>query len=131
ERGKGHVDVHCRPLPAGASIARPRERYFWTKQTSRFLVLLNIGLFALAVYATFLFILPRQWAQNENTDYSLIYEPVARNIAQGKGCINSDGSFATRYPPGYSLILAGLFTAAGDNKSLEALFLRSMTGFVV
>ena len=118
-------------LTISSSLPLHRERSCSTEQRARFLALLGIGLFALTVYVAFLLILPRRWARNESTDYTLIYEPVARNIAQGRGCINSDGSLATRYPPGYSLILAALFKVAGDNKSLEASLSLVLTGFVV
>jgi 4-amino-4-deoxy-L-arabinose transferase-like glycosyltransferase len=37
------------------------------------------------------------------------YEPVARNILAGHGVITSNGTPALRYPPGYPLLLAGIF----------------------
>ena len=37
------------------------------------------------------------------------YEPVARNILAGRGLVTPDGGPALRYPPGYPLLLAGIF----------------------
>ena len=53
--------------------------------------------------------LPTHFQINENSDYIGSYKPVAVNILNGNGIVNDDGSLATSYPPGYSLILATLF----------------------
>ncbi len=42
-------------------------------------------------------------------DYSAFYEPVARTILATGRPLHVDGLAATRYPPGYPFILAGLF----------------------
>ena len=72
--------------------------------------LLVIGLFVVAmlVSAVFWVVLPAEYRENQSTDYSLAYEPVARNIAAGRG-ITLEGEIATRYPPGFSILLAGVF----------------------
>lgn len=66
----------------------------------------------LVVSAAFWAILPGEFRENQSTDYLTAYEPVARAIAAGKG-ITLDGEIATRYPPGFSILLAGAFRA-GD-----------------
>ncbi len=72
--------------------------------------LLILGLFivAMLVSATFWAVLPAEYRENQSTDYSLAYEPVARNIAAGRG-ITLEGEIATRYPPGFAILLAGFF----------------------
>ncbi len=79
-------------------MTRPRES------------LLVIGLFVVAmlVSAVFWAVLPAEYRQNQSTDYALAYEPVARNIAAGRG-ITLEGEIATRYPPGFAVLLAGVF----------------------
>jgi F0F1-type ATP synthase membrane subunit c/vacuolar-type H+-ATPase subunit K len=67
--------------------------------------------FITSALVTFLFwlILPATFQINENSDYTLLYEPGARNILEGHGFRNIDGTPIIRRPPGYPLILAGLF----------------------
>lgn len=71
--------------------------------------------FSLAVLVTTLFwaVLPAEFRENESTDYTLVYEPVARNILAGRGIVDDEGELATRYPPGFSILLAGVFGLAG------------------
>src|SRR5690348_2988377 len=47
--------------------------------------------------------------QNVSGDYTLIYEPVARNLLEGRGFMLRDGTPVISRPPGYPLVLAGLF----------------------
>lgn len=72
--------------------------------------LLVIGLFLAAMLVAYVFwsVLPAEYRQNQSTDYTTFYEPVARAIAAGQG-ITLDGQIGTRYPPGFSLFLAGVF----------------------
>ena len=67
-----------------------------------------------SVLVTILFwiALPASAQMNENSDYIDFYEPVARNILKGTGIKDSNGAPATRYPPGYPLLLAGVFKLA-------------------
>jgi 4-amino-4-deoxy-L-arabinose transferase-like glycosyltransferase len=69
--------------------------------------------FSVSVLVTILFwtALPASFQTNENSDYVDFYEPVARNILKGAG-ISRGGAPATQYPPGYPLLLAGLFRVA-------------------
>ena len=46
------------------------------------------------------------------TDYLVYYEPVARNILNGLGFVRLDGAFAINNPPGYPILLAGVFALA-------------------
>lgn len=68
------------------------------------------GLFFLAmvISAVFWSLLPGEFRGNQSTDYLNHYEPVARSIAAGRG-ITLDGVIATRYPPGFSVLLAIVF----------------------
>jgi 4-amino-4-deoxy-L-arabinose transferase-like glycosyltransferase len=68
-----------------------------------------LALASMAVTAALLLALPRGYHVNESSDYLAFYEPVARNVLSGDGLVTPDGSPATRYPPGYPLILASLF----------------------
>ncbi len=45
-------------------------------------------------------------------DYQAFYRPVAVNLLDGYGLVDSRGKPALRYPPGYPLILAGVFKVA-------------------
>lgn len=47
-----------------------------------------------------------------STDYARYYAPRAREILAGSALLNDDGLVYARYPPGYPLILAGVFTLA-------------------
>jgi 4-amino-4-deoxy-L-arabinose transferase-like glycosyltransferase len=77
------------------------------------------GLFvaALIVSAVFWSLLPAEYRENQSSDYTNAYEPVARAIAAGQG-ITLDGELATRYPPGFSLLLA-LTLRIGNNLGLN------------
>jgi hypothetical protein len=46
------------------------------------------------------------------TDYVEFYEPVARRLIAGYGLAREDGRPAIAYPPGFPVILAGLFGGA-------------------
>ncbi len=77
------------------------------------------GAFALPVFVAaalictlFLGLLPAHLAVNDNGDYIAFYEPVARNILSGRGPVSDSGRPAIRYPPGFPVILAGLFATA-------------------
>jgi 4-amino-4-deoxy-L-arabinose transferase-like glycosyltransferase len=63
-----------------------------------------------AVLVTFVFqlTLPSAWRANESADYRAFYEPVARNILAGEGFALGDEP-ETMYPPGYPVVLAGVF----------------------
>src|SRR6266478_1864251 len=60
---------------------------------------------------TFIFgkLLPARFSANETSDYSSAYEPTARSLLAGRGISRTDENPMTAYPPGYPLLLAGIF----------------------
>lgn len=72
---------------------------------------LPLVVFTMSILTTWVFlaILPERFGRNDSSDYAAQYEPVARSILAGRGIVLSNGEFATTYPPGYSVILAGVF----------------------
>lgn len=77
-------------------------------------LLIVLALFVGAAVVAFVFwsVLPSEYRENQSTDYLLAYEPVSRSILAGQG-ITLDGEIAVRYPPGFSVLLAGVFGTAG------------------
>ncbi len=69
-----------------------------------------VAIFFVSIIFTLSFwvILPSQFQRNESSDFVHIYEPVARNILSGGGIVDGNGNIATRTPPGYPIILAGI-----------------------
>ncbi len=74
------------------------------------------GLFLAAMVVSLVFwsVLPAGYRENQSTDYQFFYEPVARSIASGRG-ISLEGELATRYPPGFPVLLAGVFRLADSS----------------
>lgn len=66
-------------------------------------------LFAMAILVAggFWAVLPASYRQNQSTDFTASYEPVARSILAGRGITDEEGVLATRYPPGFAVVLAG------------------------
>lgn len=89
-------------LPLTRIDRRGRRRDLW----------LAIGVFVAALVVSWIFwsLLPGDYQENQSSDYTGFYEPVARNIVNGLG-ITVDGEVATRYPPGFPIIVAGAFAA--------------------
>jgi 4-amino-4-deoxy-L-arabinose transferase-like glycosyltransferase len=81
-----------------------------TRKSNKHESIVVIGLFilSLVVSAVFWSLLPAGFRDNQSTDYQNHYEPVARAVLAGQG-ITLEGEIATRYPPGFSLLLAGAF----------------------
>jgi len=92
---------------------------------SRRWLLAFIVLASLLVHAVFLAVLPSRWAENENFDYRVIYEPAARSLLDGTGLVGPDGRFLVHYPPGYPLVLAGVFGLAGITGLSDSTALRA------
>lgn len=65
---------------------------------------------ATAIVTAFLVALPRELKENQSSDYVAYYEPVAENLANGRGLMGSDGQPAILTPPLYPLLLSGLFS---------------------
>ena len=75
------------------------------------LLLLFFGQVLLLV--AFRAVLPADVAANEGSDYAAFYRPVAEQIAEGHGVVfGDDETPATRYPPGYPVLLGATFEAA-------------------
>lgn len=72
------------------------------------------GVFLLALVAAGLFqrMLPPSLKVWDNLDYLYSYAPVADNLLSGRGFTYPEEGFDAAYPPGYPLILAGLFQLA-------------------
>jgi 4-amino-4-deoxy-L-arabinose transferase-like glycosyltransferase len=79
------------------------------------------------VIVVFWRILPASLQINENSDYKSFYEPVARRVLQGTGLTHADGTPATRYPPGYPILLAGAFKVAALSGLSEERALAAFT----
>jgi hypothetical protein len=67
---------------------------------------------SIAMAISFMAILPGRFQSNENSDYRIEFEPVARNVMAGRGISDAKGRVAVRHPPGYPVTLAGLFGLA-------------------
>ncbi len=64
---------------------------------------------AVVLAVLFAAVLPDTIQIDESSDYVAFYEPVARSIAAGRGLVLPDGSPATECPPGFPLLLAGVY----------------------
>lgn len=71
-----------------------------------------VTLCSLVVVLVFWRIIPSGAQVNEGSDYLYFYEPVAKNLAAGKGLVTNAGAPAIHYPPGYPLLLAATFKLA-------------------
>lgn len=90
------------------------------------LVAVSVFAFTLLVSIVFWSLLPAAYQENQSTDYTLFYEPVARNIVAGQGVV-LDGEIATRYPPGFPLAVAaalGLGDALGVGNETALVWFR-------
>lgn len=80
--------------------------------TPRLLPPLLAGLLAAGTAVAFFGLAPESVRRARATDYTLAYRPVAETVVGGGGLMTPDGVPATKYPPGYSLLLAGTYWAA-------------------
>ncbi len=87
------------------------KHYSSSSSSPRSFVLL-VAFCSLAALLTFWRFVPAGPAANENSDYLNYYEPVAQNLAAGKGLVTNSGLPGTHYPPGYPLLLATAFKLA-------------------
>lgn len=87
------------------------------------------GIF-LATSATMLLFwmtVPGGWSEEGASDYQSSYAPTARHFLAGHGWINAKGKPAVRYPPGFPLLLAGLFQMTRWTGTSERLWLQMFT----
>ncbi|MCB1017172.1 MAG: glycosyltransferase family 39 protein [Acidimicrobiales bacterium] len=80
------------------------------RHLGRDLLLLLLG--QVVVLGAFRMALPADLAANEGSDYLAFYRPVAGQLADGDGLVTEEGEAATRYPPGYPVVLAATFVVA-------------------
>lgn len=82
----------------------------------------ELAVFGASVITTLLFwvALPASSQTNENSDYLNFYEPIARAIAEGQGPRHANGTPAVRYPPGFPVLLAGIFKVSSFLNVSEA-----------
>ena len=76
--------------------------------------------------------LPYRLRENYDGDFHAFYEPVAQNLLDGKGLVTPKNEFASRWPPGYPLILAGVFAlgrglGVGEAVAVQAFSILSST----
>ncbi|MFN0109772.1 MAG: glycosyltransferase [Blastocatellia bacterium] len=71
-----------------------------------------VALCSVATLLIFWRLVPSGPQANENSDYLNYYEPVALNLAAGKGLVTNGGQPGTHYPPGYPMLLAAAFKLA-------------------
>ena len=78
------------------------------------LILNSFGVFAASVIIVifFLSIIPSRFRAIDSSDYLGFYAPVARNILNGSGTVLQNGKLAINYPPGFPLLLSGVFGTA-------------------
>ncbi|MFN2386442.1 MAG: glycosyltransferase family 39 protein [Thermoanaerobaculia bacterium] len=97
--------------------ARPGSRRTFPRGAAASLLLrrpkLIVAAISLAVSLLFVAALPTTLRSNESSDYRSFYGPVAQALLAGRGFVGRDGLPATRYPPGYPLILAATW-GTGD-----------------
>jgi 4-amino-4-deoxy-L-arabinose transferase-like glycosyltransferase len=81
-----------------------------TPQQKVLLIVISAAI-ALLSHILFLALLPRAWQQNQSTDYSGYYEPVARNLVSGGGFFLASKP-ALVYPCGIPIMYAATFYVA-------------------
>jgi 4-amino-4-deoxy-L-arabinose transferase-like glycosyltransferase len=70
------------------------------------------GAIALASHLSLLRFLPAPWQPNQSPDYHVFYEPVARQLAAGRGFYLPSGKPALTYPPGIPMVYGATFWLA-------------------
>ena len=96
-----------------------------------FLTLLLLFLASILTTLGFWFLLPDRVFLKESADYRAFYHPVGRSIADGRGIRGDDGAPATRYPPGFALLVAGALVASEALHAPETLPLRVLNLFAL
>ncbi len=95
---------------------------------------LAIAVFVASIVITsaFRLALPARFDVNESSDFISYYEPVARNLASGRGLVRNDDEIALIYPPGYPMLLACIYWVAvktgGPETLLTSIFLLACIG---
>lgn len=109
--------MDLKTIPLIKWFDRDRERYLEA--------CLVVFILSALVSLLFLALLPHRLNVNTAGDFIGFYEPLARNILAGGGLTDSSGHPALRWPPGYPIMLAGLFSLA------QAAHLPEMTVIII
>lgn len=96
----------------------------------RRLLILSLILFSAALQASIMCFLPPAAERNTSGDYHFFYEPVAKNLAAGKGLVDNRGEFATLFPPGFPVMLAFQFKA-GAILGIEPLLIVAILNVLI
>ncbi|MEM8930032.1 MAG: glycosyltransferase family 39 protein [Acidobacteriota bacterium] len=78
---------------------------------------------ALACHLLLLALLPASLRINESSDFVDAYEPTARHLLAGEGLLDAEDRPATRYPPGYPVVVAVAFALAARLPGSEGIWL--------
>lgn len=78
---------------------------------------------SITVALLFQSVLPVGFSTDGATDFAFYYDPIARNLLSGDGLVHNDEP-ATANPPGYSLLLAGVYGLAHETRMPDRLLLR-------
>jgi 4-amino-4-deoxy-L-arabinose transferase-like glycosyltransferase len=68
--------------------------------------------FAVLIQCIFLIKMPEKERFKLPNDFKNIYHPLAVNLLEGKGYTDENGRFVTICPPGYVLMMAGIYAGA-------------------
>ena len=82
---------------------------------------------SILVTSMFWAVAPTKFEGEEGSDYLAFYRPVAVQITEGRGITIPDGNPAIRYPPGFSLMLSGLFRLSNAFGISEVRLLAAFT----
>ncbi len=90
--------------------------WMWRRQGAhkrrRRAVLALSAVIALASHAVFVRLLPVPWQPNRSSDYRTYYEPVAQQLADGRGFHLPSGKPAIKYPPVIPMVYGATFWLA-------------------
>lgn len=96
------------------------------KKQPDWLIFLAILAFTAVIFLVFRFLAPEVY-NAEASDYTFSYRPVAQNIVSGMGVTDQSGQLATKYPPGYPIVLAVVYWFA-ENSHIQA---SNLLSFVI
>lgn len=68
-----------------------------------------------------------RWSTDEAGDYHQFYEPVARNLLEGRGLLTARDTLALEYPPGFPWVLHVLFRLARLTQTPESSWIQGFT----
>ena len=74
---------------------------------------LRVAIAAILVSGSFLLFATARRPMPLSPDYSVFYAPLAHSLLEGRGYRIPSGDASVVYPPGYSILLAGLFAVSG------------------